>query len=64
MKAMLHNITLMNQSVCVPLSYFCYFRSLAWVIWLWCFQYFILRTLEADVEVIIVIPLGFYEFFL
>jgi len=64
MKAILHNVTLMNHSICVSLSYFRYFQSLAWVIWLRCFQYFILRTLEADIEVIIVIPLEFYEFFL
>jgi len=38
MKAILYNVTLMNQSICVPLSYFCYFQSLAWVIWLWRFS--------------------------
>jgi len=64
MKAILHNVTLMKQSSRVPLSYFCYIQSLGWVIWLWCFQYFILRTIETDIEDIVVIPLEFYEFFL
>jgi hypothetical protein len=67
MKATLHNVTLMNQSI---RTYICLchisdiFQSLAWVVWLWCFSVFYTVDIEANIEIIMARPLEFYEFFL